>query len=362
MDRAPRFTQLAAVGQSFWLDNLSRGMLQRGELTALVQAGEVTGITTNPAIFRNAIAKGTDYADALAALRGTEPDPERRYEQFAIADVQAACDVLRPVHDAAAGDDGCVSLEVSPRLAHDAAGTLAAAKRLWAAVDRPNLMIKIPGTEAGADAFEDCIAAGISVNVTLLFSFAQMTRVFDAYQSGLERLRAAGGDVRKVKAVASFFMSRIDSLVDKRLDAIGTPEALALRGRDAVAVGKLAYRQWQAFFSTPRWQGLAASGARPQYLLWASTSTKNPAYPDLLYVEPLIGPQTINTLPDATLVAFRDHGTVASRLTDGVDDAQAVVDAVQRLGIDHEAVGAQLQTEGLALFDEAYAALLDAVA
>jgi transaldolase len=362
MDRAPRFTQLAAVGQSFWLDNLSRGMLARGELTALVQAGEVTGITTNPAIFRNAITKGADYATELATLKASEPDPERRYERMAIADVRAACDVLRPIFDATRGDDGCVSLEVSPRLAHDAAGTVAAAQRLWAEVDRPNVLIKIPGTEAGADAFEDCIAHGMGVNVTLLFSSGQMTRIFDAYQSGLERLRAAGGDVARVKAVASFFMSRIDSLVDKRLDAIGTPEARALGGKTAVAIGKLAYRRWQQFFATARWQSLAASGARPQYLLWASTSTKNPAFHDLLYVEPLIGPQTINTLPDATLIAFRDHGTVASRLGDGVDDAQAALDAVARLGIDPEAVGTQLQTEGLALFDEAYAALLAAVA
>lgn len=357
-----QFTRLRQIGQSLWLDNLSRGMIQAGDLKRLADAGEVTGITTNPSIFRNAIVSGVAYADDLASLRKSEPDPERRYERLAIADVQAACDILRPVFDATRGDDGCVSLEVSPRLAHDAAGTFAAAKRLHAEVARDNVLIKIPGTPAGVIAFADCIAAGISVNVTLLFSLAQMMRIFEAYESGLERWRAADGDVRRIKAVASFFMSRIDSLVDKKLDAIGTPEALALRGKAAVAIGKLAYARYQDFFATSRWRALADVGARPQYLLWASTSTKNPAYPDMLYVEPLIGPQTINTMPDATLNAFRDHGKVAVTVGDGLADAQGAFDALERLGIGHEAVGEQLQAEGVKLFDDAYTALLAAVA
>ena len=354
------FARLRAIGQSIWLDNLSRGFIQSGELARLVSAGEATGITTNPAIFRNAIANGDAYRSALDALRNTEPDAERRYERLAVGDVQAACDVMRGVFDATRGDDGFVSLEVSPRLAADAAGTLAAARRLKAEVARDNVLIKIPGTSEGAQAFEDCIAEGISVNITLLFSLPQMDRIFAAYQRGLERLRAAGGDVSRPKAVASFFMSRIDSLVDKRLDAIGTPQALALRGKAAVAIGKIAYQRYVEVFGAP-FASLRAAGARPQYLLWASTSTKNPSYPDLLYVEPLVGPETINTLPDATLAALRDHGNPVLSIGDGVADAKAVLAALQAEGIDPVAVGEQLQSEGLKLFDDAYAALLDAV-
>jgi len=354
------FARLRAIGQSIWLDNLSRGFIESGELARLVDAGEATGITTNPAIFRNAITKGDAYRAALDALRATEPDAEHRYERLAVADVQAACDVLRGVFAASRGDDGFVSLEVSPRLAADAAGTLAAARRLKAAVARDNVLIKIPGTTEGAQAFEDCIAEGISVNITLLFSLPQMSRIFDAYQRGLERLRTAGGDVSRPKAVASFFMSRIDSLVDKRLDAVGTPEALALRGRAAVAIGKVAYQTYLERFGAP-FAALRSAGARPQYLLWASTSTKNPAYPELLYVEPLVGPQTINTLPDATLAALRDHGRPEALIGEGLADARAVLAALQTQGIDPVEVGEQLQSEGLKLFDDAYAALLDAV-
>ncbi len=361
MDRPSPFAQLRAIGQSIWLDNLSRDMIAGGELARLVDAGEATGITTNPAIFKNAIAAGKAYAEALEALKATEPDAERRYESLAIADVQAACDVMRPVFDRTQGDDGYVSLEVSPRLAYDEEGTVAAARRLKAAVARDNVLIKIPGTPEGAAAFERCVAEGISVNITLLFSLAQMNRVFDAYVAGLARRQAAGGDVARVKAVASFFMSRIDSLVDKQLDGIGSPDALALRGRSAVAIGKLAYEQYGRVFGPERFGALRAAGARPQYLLWASTSTKNPAYPDLLYVEPLIGPETINTVPDATLAAFRDHGKAANTIGLGVEDARAAVAGLERLGIDLEAAGLQLQRDGVKLFEDAYDALLAAV-
>ncbi len=337
------FARLRAIGQSIWLDNLSRGFIQSGDLARMVSAGEATGITTNPAIFRNAIANGDAYRSALEALRASEPDAERRYERLAVGDVQAACDVMRGVFDATRGDDA-----------------LAAARRLKAEVARDNVLIKIPGTPEGAQAFEDCIAEGISVNITLLFSLPQMDRIFAAYQRGLERLRAAGGDVSRPKAVASFFMSRIDSLVDKRLDAIGTPQALALRGKAAVAIGKIAYQRYVEAFGAP-FASLRAAGARPQYLLWASTSTKNPSYPDLLYVEPLVGPETINTLPDATLAALRDHGNPVLSIGDGVAEAKAVLAALLAEGIDPVAVGEQLQSEGLKLFDDAYAALLDAV-
>ncbi len=361
VQRLTQFTQLRQVGQSIWLDNLARGMIEGGDLKRLVDAGEVTGITTNPSIFRNAIANGAAYRADLERLKREESDPERRYERLAIADVQAACEVLRPVYDVTQGDDGYVSLEVSPRLAHDADGTIAAARRLRREVARDNVLIKIPGTPAGVRAFEQCISEGISVNVTLLFSLGQMNAIFEAYQSGLERLNAAGGNVGQVKAVASFFMSRIDSLVDKKLDALGTPEALALRGKVAVAIGKLAYARYQEVFGSARFAALRAAGARPQYLLWASTSTKNPAYDDLLYVAPLIGPQTINTMPDATLAAFRDHGKAADAIAQDLPAARATFEAVERLGIGHEATGTQLQQEGVKLFDEAFTALLQAV-
>jgi transaldolase len=236
-----------------------------------------------------------------------------------------------------------------------------AARRLHAAVGRINALIKIPGTAAGAEAFRQCIAEGISVNITLLFSLPQMERIFAAYIDGLEARRAAGGDLAGIKAVASFFMSRIDTLVDKRLDAAGSPSAAELKGQAAVAIGKLAYRRYKEIFAASRFQALQAGGARPQYLLWASTSTKNPAYPDLLYVEPLIGPQTINTVPDATLAAFRDHGRAARTIDRGLAEATTVLEQLAALGIDMAAVGEQLQTEGLALFEEAYAALLAAV-
>lgn len=357
----PAFAQLRQLGQSIWLDNLSRTLIRSGELKRLVETGEATGITTNPAIFKTAISAGEAYRDDLARYRREESDPERRYERLAIADVQAACDVMRPVYDATRGDDGYVSLEVSPRLAYDAAGTLAAARRLHAEVGRDNVLIKIPGTPEGAQAFEDCIAEGINVNVTLLFSLGQMQRIFDAYIAGAERRKRSGGDVTRLKAVASFFMSRIDSLVDKRLDALGSPEALAQRGRMAVAVGKLAYAQYGTVFGGERFAALKSSGVRPQYLLWASTSTKNPSYPDLLYVEPLIGPQTINTVPDATLAAFRDHGKAALTIDKDVSSARSTFEAVERLGIGHEAAGEQLQKEGVKLFEDAYAALLESV-
>jgi len=361
MQRLTQFTQLRQIGQSIWLDNLSRPMLEGGELKRLVDAGEVTGITTNPSIFRNAIAKGEAYRADLDRLKREESDPERRYERLAIADVQSACDVLRPVFDVTKGDDGYVSLEVSPRLANDTQGTIAAARRLRKEVARDNVLIKIPGTPAGVEAFGQCIAEGISVNVTLLFSLGQMNAIFDAYQTGLERLKGAGGDVKRVKAVASFFMSRIDALVDKKLDALATPEALALKGKTAVAVGKLAYVRYQEVFNAPRFTALRVADARPQYLLWASTSVKNPAYPDLLYVEPLIGPQTINTVPDVTLAAFRDHGKAVDAVRQDVPDARAAFDAVERLGIGHETIGTQLQQDGVKLFDEAFSALLQAV-
>jgi transaldolase len=349
------------LGQSIWLDNLSRTHLRDGGLSRLVEQG-VTGVTSNPSIFQKAVAESPYYRDDLAAMLGAEPEPERRYEALVIADIQAACDLLRPVFDASGGDDGYVSLEVAPRLAHDETGTVAEALRLKGKVGRDNLLIKVPATPAGIGAFASLTAEGVRVNVTLLFSLAQTVAVFEAYQRGARAWLEKGGDPGHLKAVASLFLSRVDTQVDQQLEAIGMPEALALRGQTAVAMARLAYRRYQEIFQGPAFAELRAAGVRPQYLLWASSGTKNPAYSDLLYVEPLIGPDTINTLPDKTLAALLDHGRAEGRVTRDLETAAAQMDALARLGIDPAAVGEQLQVDGLRLFAEAYDALIKSVA
>jgi transaldolase len=349
------------IGQQVWLDNLSRTLLNDGELRRFIDDDGVAGITTNPAIFHKAIANGRYYAEDLAALKAQALDAEQRYEALVIPDVQRACDMLRAVWERSGGDAGYVSLEVSPQLAHDAAGTVAAARRLHAAVGRDNLLIKIPATAAGMEAIEEVIGAGISVNVTLMFSLGHVDAVADAYQRGLGRLIAAGGDARRVKSVASLFLSRVDTLIDKHLEEIGGA-ALEHCGRSAVAMARLAYQRYRARFHGAPFANQRAAGARPQAMLWASTGTKNPAYSDLLYVEPLIGAETVNTMPDATLVAFRDHGSAAARLEDDVDGALAQFAALERFGISLEAAGERLQREGLAQFESAFAQLLELTA
>ena len=326
-----------ALGQQIWLDNLSRTLINDGELARLIDEGDISGVTTNPAIFHKAIADGRYYRESLDALRGRITDPEGRYEALVIPDVQAACKLFAPLHAQSAGRAGYVSLEVSPALAHDAEGTLAAGRRLHAAVGCSNLLIKVPATPAGLVAIEHLIAEGISVNVTLIFSLQDCEKVAAAHLAGLRRRAEAGLSLEGIYSVASLFLSRVDTLVDKRLEAIGG-EALALRGQSAVAMAKLAYAGWKKQLAGD-FAALAARGARPQYLLWASTGTKNPAYSDLLYVEPLIGADTINTLPDATLAAFRDHGQAAARLGDELDAAAAQFAALEALGIDMEEVG-----------------------
>jgi transaldolase len=350
--------QVAALGQHLWLDNLSRSLLRDGVLQRLIAEDGITGVTSNPSIFQNALASSPYYADDLAALRVSEPDAERRYEALVIPDIQAACDLLLPTFEASNGDTGYVSLEVAPRWAHDSARTVAEAQRLSAAVNRRNLLVKVPGTPAGINAFEALTTLGINVNVTLLFSVAQTQAVFDAYVRGLRARLLRGEDIHHNKAVASLFLSRVDSLVDTQLAALGTPDALALRGKVAVAMARRAHQHYQRTFHGADFAVLAQHGARPQYLLWASTGVKNPAYPDLLYVEPLIGQETINTLPDKTLAALRDHGQLNARIGDDLAAAEASLATLARLGIDLNEVGKTLQADGVSLFETAFQTLL----
>lgn len=350
--------QITALGQHLWLDNLSRSLLRNGTLARLITEDGISGVTSNPSIFQNALATSPYYADDLARLKAAEPDAERRYEALVIPDIQVACDLLLPTFETSGGDDGYVSLEVAPRWAYDTARTVQEAQRLSAAVDRRNLLVKVPGTPEGVAAFEALTALGINVNVTLLFSLAQTQAVFDAYIRGLVARSRTGADVRHSKAVASLFLSRVDTLVDKQLTAIGTQEALSLRGKAAVAMAKLAYQGYRNTFHGDAFAALARHGARPQNLLWASTGVKNPDYNDLLYVNPLIGRETINTLPDKTLAALREHGTPALRVEEGVAEAETQLASLAHLGIDMDMVGHSLQVDGVKLFEAAFQKLL----
>ncbi|MDR0716664.1 MAG: transaldolase [Azoarcus sp.] len=353
--------QIRALGQQVWLDSLSRSLLNDGHLARFIAGDGVAGITTNPAIFQKAIADGRYYGDDLALLRREPLTAEGRYERLAIADVRRACDLLYPLYEQSRGEAGYVSLEVSPALAHDAEGTAAAGRRLHAETGRANLLIKVPATAAGLVAVEHLIGAGINVNVTLLFSLAHADAAADAYLRGLERLRAAGGDPGRAMSVASLFLSRVDTLVDARLEARGGAAA-ALRGQAATAMARRAYQRYLDRFHGPAFASLRAAGARPQYLLWASTGAKNPAYSDLLYVEPLIGPETITTLPEATLAALRDHGRVENTLAAAPDAANATLAALAGHGIDMDEIGEVLQADGLRQFDQAFAKVLELTA
>ena len=342
------------AGQSPWLDNLRRSWITSGELARWVDSG-VRGLTSNPSIFEKAIGGSDAYDEQFHDLVATGASTTDIYWELVTTDIEAALAVLRPVYDASDGLDGYVSVEVAPSLARDTAGTIAAARALDTAIDEPNLYVKIPGTAEGLEAIETMIAEGRSINVTLLFSVERYDQVIEAYLSGLER---AEGDLSDISSVASFFISRVDAAVDARLDAIATPEALALRGKAAVAQAKLAYALFRERFSGPRWEVLAARGARVQRPLWASTSTKNPDYPDTLYVDSLIGPDTVNTLPDATIEAFVDRGTVARTIDDDLDGARAVLDAVRAVGVDLDEVAATLESEGVASFEKSFDDLL----
>lgn len=349
-------------GQRIWLDNLSRTLLEEHGLKRLIDDDGIVGVTANPSIFFKAMSESPYYRDDLARLKATSLNAEQRYEGLAVPDIQAACDLLRPAFDASGGDGGYVSLEVSPRLAYDEEGTVADAKRLAALVGRDNVLIKVPATPEGVRAFERLIGQGINVNVTLMFSLQHYEAIAQAYTRGARQWLKSGGDPRRLKSVASLFLSRVDTLVDKKLDGVDSEAALALRGKAAVAMAKLAYRRYREIFHGPAFADLAAAGVRPQHPLWASTGTKNPQYSDVMYIEPLIGPETVNTMPDATLAAFRDHGRVAVTLDQGVDDAEAHYRALEQAGIDLHAVGEQLQVEGVKLFDDAFTKLLGLMA
>ncbi|HEU0044358.1 transaldolase [Sphingomonas sp.] len=361
---------LSAAGTAVWLDFVDRKFLAAGGLGKLVEEDGLTGVTSNPSIFEKAMGYGDAYDASLAKFDAASPGAATidRYEAQAIEDIKAAADTLRPVYDRLGGADGYVSLEVSPYIADDTDATIAEAQKLWRAVDKPNLMIKIPGTLAGGPAIAATIAAGINVNVTLLFSQAAYQRVAEAYATGLEERVRQGQPIDRLASVASFFVSRIDAVIDKRIDdqvAAGDAEAealKALRGKVAIANAKLAYAWYREFVSSERWQALAAKGARPQRLLWASTGVKDPAYPDTLYVDTLIGPDTVNTMPPKTMDAFRQTGTVAQTLTQGVDDARHVLAEAERLGLNLDGVTDGLVQEGVASFAKAFDDLLGAIA
>lgn len=343
--------ELARFGQSYWLDDLTRPMIDSGELQRRVTSEGLTGVTVNPTIFRAALHASDAYDRQIREL-AIRP-LNSIYEALIVADVRAACDVLRPVYDRTEGRDGYASLEVSPYLAHNTQGSIAEAQRLWNAVARPNLFIKIPGTFEGIAAVEALLFAGINVNVTLLFSVERYEEIALAYMSALERRKLAGKPLAGVASVASFFLSRIDTRVDEQLRpkiAAGMSKAERLLGKCAIANAKIAYRRFKELTSSGRWHHLEKAGARPQRLLWASTSTKNPSYDDLMYVEPLIGPQTINTLPRKTIAAFADHGKVAASLEQGSDEAIQVMRDLQRAGIDVPQVTRQLLDEGIGKF------------
>ena len=350
---------LSELGQSPWIDYISRSFVREGELGALVDQG-IVGVTSNPTIFQGAIADGNAYDDQLREVLQSETDPREVFLTLARDDIRDACDLLREVFDR--GDetrDGWVSLEVDPELANDAVATAKEAQRLHKMVERPNLFVKIPGTEPGLQAIEETIAAGIPVNVTLLFSLARHKEAAEAYIRGLRRLRESGGDLRTVTSVASFFVSRVDTEADRRLDEIGGHDDL--KGKLAIANAKLAYQTYNELFSGQDWEELKAAGASPQRCLWASTSTKNPEYRDVIYVEELIGPNTVNTMPRETVEAFQDHGRVEPTLERDVDEAKRTLERFASAGVDYDDVVAVLEREGVEKFAKSFRELIDGV-
>jgi transaldolase len=343
--------QLAETGQSVWIDYLSRKFIQGGDLAGLVDEG-VVGVTSNPTIFQAAIAEGDAYDEQIKELSATESEPKEIFLALARDDIRAACDVLRPVWDDGAGKDGWVSLEVDPNLAHDTGRTIEEARRLHALVERPNLLIKIPATREGLTAIEETIAGGIPVNVTLIFSLQRHREVAEAYIRGLKRLVDGGGDASQIASVASFFVSRVDTEADRRLDETGGHDEL--KGKLAIANAKLAYQSYLEIFSGSEWDELAAAGATPQRCLWASTSTKNPEYRDVMYVEELIGPDTVNTMPRETIEAFNDHGRAERTLDRDVDGARAILKAFEEAGIGYDDVVETLEREGVEKFAKSF--------
>ena len=356
--------QLQELGQSPWLDNIDREMLVSGELARLIEAGEITGLTSNPTIFEKAIAGTGHYDKAIAQLVREGKSAGEIFDELSSDDIREVADLLRPVHQRTDGRDGYVSIEVSPALGHDAAASIAEARRLFELVGRPNVMVKVPGTDEGADAFEELTADGLNINVTLLFSIDSYERVARSYVAGLARAKKAGKRLDKINSVASFFVSRVDSAADAMLEELvraGRTEAAELQGKVAVANSKLAHQRFQQIFAEAAFARLAESGARVQRVLWGSSGTKNPRYSDVLYVDSLIGPNTVNTMPPATIAAFRDHGMVAETVTRDVDEAASTIRRLGDLGISLRAITDKLQVDGLAAFTASFESLLSAV-
>jgi transaldolase len=354
-----RLQQLHDAGVAIWLDFIERTMLHNGDLERRIREDALTGMTSNPTIFEKALAEGTAY-DAQIREAPADLAPLRLFELVATTDVRDACDRFRRVYDQTKGDDGYVSIEVSPGAAHDVKATVEEARRLWKTVDRPNAFVKVPGTVEGAEAVRQLIATGINVNITLLFALEAHDRVIDAYMTGLEERVKKGQPVDRVASVASFFVSRVDSEIDKRLDAM--KKGAELQGKAAIANAKLAYQLFLERFSSPRWKALEAKGARVQKPLWASTSTKNPAYRDVMYVEELVGPRTINTVPPQTLEAFKDHGEVRRTVDANVDEASDVLEQLAKVGISMKDVTDKLLVDGLASFQKSFDSLIAGIA
>jgi transaldolase len=357
-----RLAELSAAGVAIWLDDLSRKRLHSGSLEALRRDKHVVGVTTNPTIFAKALADSEAYTDQLKDLKTRGVTVDEAARMLMTYDVRWACDVMRPAYDASGGTDGRVSIEVDPRLAHETDKSVAEAKALWWLVDRPNLFIKIPATREGLPAITRTLAEGISVNVTLIFSLERYGEVMDAFLAGLEQARANGHDLSRMGSVASFFVSRVDTEADARLDKIGSEEAKAMRGKAAIANAQLAYEQYEKVFAGERWQTLAAAGAHPQRPLWASTSTKNPDYRDVVYVEELVAPGVVNTMPEPTLHAFADHGEVRTdAVTGAYEDAREVLAKLEALGVSYDEVVETIEREGVEKFEASYVELLQGV-
>ena len=354
-----RLHRLADYGQSVWIDFLSRDLVRGGELERRMRDDAVVGVTSNPTIFQKAISAGDAYDEQLREVLQDERDPKEVFLQLATKDVSDALDLLRPVWDEGGGRDGYVSIEVDPTFAYNTSATIEEAQRLHEWINRPNLFVKIPATEPGLPAIEEMIARGRSINVTLIFSLDRYAEVAEAYIRGLERFVEGGGDPTHVASVASFFVSRVDTEADRRLDELGAPGEL--KGKLAIANAKLAYERYRAIFAGARWEALAAKGATPQRCLWASTSTKNPAYSDVMYVENLIGPMTVNTMPEETIEAFQDHGKVAATLEAGIDEAERVFEQIREVGIDYADVTDTLEREGVQKFADSFAELLEGI-
>jgi transaldolase len=351
---------LSAQGVSIWLDDISRERLTSGGLARLIADFDVVGVTSNPSIFQKALEQSDAYSEQLAELVTRGVGLEEAVRLITSFDIRWGCDVLKPVYDATKGKDGRVSIEVDPRMAHDTDKTTAEAKALWWLVDRPNVMIKIPATLAGLPSITAATAAGISVNVTLIFSIERYRKVMEAFLTGLEQARTAGVDLSTIGSVASFFVSRVDTEIDKRLDKIGTPDASAVRGKAGIANAKLAYEAYEQVFSGSRWESLAGDGARPQRPLWASTGVKDPAYPDTMYVSELVAPNTVNTMPEATLKALADHGVVTGPTANtGYEQARQVFAELSTLGIEIDEVTELLETEGVQKFMDSWSVLLE---